>query len=354
MEQQTIKQQKMPMHSRTSSCTQSIRLRDSRNSMDLIEGTTQQFPQGNRKRPESTATLDAHLQRQRWDAFFEAQYSFGAFVQGSEQTEEQDQEVHQKKVDRLIDDGNLMLEPLKSPRSSTRPSCDGSMSHCTASSTPTAGILTPTLPCLTDNRASMNKQIWGPRDEKTLIERLELLKKIRVKSEKQTQGDQKDAEGALEEDQSNNTISKNCSTLTARWRQKLVEKAKKLRKEAQDDAGSTLSSDSSSLDPDEKQPDMTNGAEEEQNPKFGRCRRSFVCFMLGFLFPPFWLFGAFYVSSYADRQTSASRRVDRIWRHRSRIAFGTFTIALMIILVIVFVLKPETVGWRHSKLQSLQ
>jgi hypothetical protein len=71
--------------------------------------------------------------------------------------------------------------------------------------------------------------------------------------------------------------------------------------------------------------------------------------MLGFLFPPLWLFGAFYFSSYANRQSSASRRIDHIWRRRSRIAFGIFLISLMIILVIIFVLKPEAVGWRKSK-----
>lgn len=273
-----------------------------RNSMDLIEGTTQHY-QGLKK-------TDAHVQRQRWDAFFEPQYSFGAFIHGLNQQEEDTQKhQHQKKIDRLVDDGNYLRDVKLE-----RPSFD---MHSTENST---AAMTPTLPNLTES-----KNAWGPKDEKTLIERLELLKKMRAQPIEQ--------ENEQEQQEPSHT---------ARWKRNISEKAKQLCKEAQDnDSQSVLSS----LDPDEKNLD-----EEGATAKTFGCRRSFLCFLFGFVFPPLWLFGAFYFSSHANRQTSASRRIDRIWRRRSRIAFGIFTISLMIILVVIFVLNPESIGWRQSKL----
>ncbi|KAL9541809.1 hypothetical protein PS6_010133 [Mucor atramentarius] len=272
------------------------------------------------------------------------EYSFGSFVHGSNQPLDNAQE-HKKNLDRLIDDGNHLLETSKSPKSSTRPSYDVSRS-----STPTAGIMTPSLPCLDSNNAPADKQIWEPRDEKTLIERLELLKKIRA----QPDVDSLQA-NANEQDLGEHDAT---TTTTARWKRQFTEKAKKFCKEAQVDNSSLVSSSSSSDISCEKKAvgqdeEAAGGITDATEPKKICCRRSFICFMLGFLFPPLWLWGAFYISSYAQRQTSASNRIDHIWRRRSRIAFGIFTITLMIILVIVFVLKPETVGWRQSKQQPL-
>lgn len=271
-----------------------------RNSMDLIEGTTQHY-QGLKK-------TDAHVQRQRWDAFFEPQYSFGAFIHGLNQQEEESQfQQHQKKIDRLVDDGN-QLRDVKVER----PSFDF---YSTENST---AAMTPTLPDL-----SQPKDVWGPKDENTLIERLELLKKMRAQPmEQENEHEQQEAS-------------------TARWKRNISEKAKQLCKEAQDNESVI-----SSLDPDEKKQVDEEGAMVKT---FG-CRRSFLCFLFGFVFPPLWLFGAFYLSSHANRQTSASRRIDRIWRRRSRIAFGIFIISLMIVSVVVFVLSPESIGWRQSKL----
>lgn len=330
-------------HSRNNSNSYSINLHEaisSRSSMDLIEGTSQNYG----------SSLNAHIQRQRWDAFFEPQYSFGSFVHGSNQPLDNAQE-HEKNLDRLIDDGNHLLDTTKSPKSSTRPSYDVSRS-----STPTAGIMTPSLPCLdsdnnNNNNASIDKQNWGPRDEKTLIERLELLKKIRAQPD-------------VDQLQSNTTEQglgdHNANTTTARWKRQFTQKAMKFCKEAQVDTKSVVSSCSSSdlscekkfAAQDEEAAVGATTTTDAENKKIS-CRRSFICFMLGFLFPPLWLWGAFYISSYAQRQTSASNRIDHIWRRRSRIAFGIFTITLMIILVIVFVLKPETVGWRQSKQQPI-
>ncbi|KAK4517146.1 AP-3 complex subunit delta [Mucor velutinosus] len=326
-----------PSHSRNNSRSYSVHLHEissSRNSMDLIEGTSQNYG----------SSVNAHIQRQRWDAFFEPQYSFGSFVHGSNQPLDNAQE-HTKNLDRLIDDGNHLLETNKSPRSSTRPSYDVSRA-----STPTAGIMTPSLPCLDSNSASMDKQIWEPRDEKTLIERLELLKKIRA---------QPDADPSHAEVNEQDLGEHAAATTTARWTRQFTEKAKQFCKEAQVDNTSLASSSSSSDISCEKKAvgqdveAAAAGATDDTEPKKICCRRSFICFMLGFIFPPLWLWGAFYISSYAQRQTSASNRIDHIWRRRSRIAFGIFTVALMIILVVVFVLKPEAVGWRQSKQQPL-
>ena len=293
-----------------------------RNSMDLIEGTTHQFPKPNRK-PETNATV----QRQRWDAFFEPQYSFGAFIHGLNQEEEQHQrQQHQRKIDQLVDDGNENLDQsMKSPKMMIeRASCDFNETEASSA------IMSPTLPNLTEKKPS-----WGPKDEKTLIERLELLKRMRAQpSSNDISPMENEKSKRLHGDASH----------TARWKRHMSAKAKQLCKEAKqsDDASSTTSS----LDPDEKPP---TEVEEDPSAQKYSCRRSFLCFLFGFIFPPLWLFGAFYISSHANKQTSACRRIDHIWRRRSRIAFGIFTVFLMIILVIVFVLKPETVGWRLSK-----
>ncbi|GAA5801803.1 hypothetical protein HPULCUR_007257 [Helicostylum pulchrum] len=293
-----------------------------RNSMDLIEGTTQHYPQG-LKKPDT----DAHIQRQRWDAFFEPQYSFGAFIHGLNQEEEEEyqkqQQQHQRKIDRLIDDGNYHIESsIKSPKYE-RQSCDF---NSTNTETSTAAM-TPTLPNLMES-----DKAWGPKDEKTLIDRLELLKKMRAQPISNTSTNDTDQE----QDEASHA---------ARWKRHISEKAKQLCKEAKDQDGS---SSVGSPDPDEKQADEEQGGGGGTVKKYG-CRRSFLCFVFGFLFPPAWLFGAFYFSGYANQQSSASRRIDRVWRKRSRIAFGIFTISLLIVLVVIFVLNPQSVGWRQSK-----
>lgn len=312
----------------------------SRHSMDLIEGISQQFTP-NVRNLESAEAADARIQRQRWDAFFDPHYSFGSFVHGTHQPAVIEDNDYHRKLHRMIDDGNQLLEVNKTPQStSNRASCDGS-SLCTDKSTPTAGIMTPTLPCVGDRKSELDTKVWGPQDEKTLIDRLELLKKIRA----QPLGKNKEGqEGYLDEKYDNST------TTAARWKQNIAQKAKQLRKEVQADSESMTASNSSSLDPDEDPIEKGKMDEEKAQPKkLMCCRRSFFCFMLGFVFPPLWLFGGFYFSSYANRQSSASRRIDHIWRRRSRIAFGIFLITLMIVLVVVFVLKPEAIGWRESK-----
>jgi hypothetical protein len=308
-----------------------------RSSMDMIEGTTQHFPVNGG----NTLKNDASIQRQRWDAFFEPQYSFGAFVHGDQEEKKDGHKYqHRKNIDQLVDDGNVLL---KSPTPVSR------ASFTTENST---AAMTPTLPNLLDDRNSGGKDpAWGPTDEKTLIERLELLKKMRAQptaviNDKEKAKEDQDDQGENRKVGLDEKIKQEASQTTARWKRQISEKAKQYCKEAKksNDSGSTISS----LDPDEKvtaEEDEENAAEEQPV----RCRRSFIWFMLGFLFPPVWLFGAFYISSQANRQTSASRRIDHVWRKRSRIAFGIFTISLMIIMVIIFVLKPGSVGWRLSK-----
>lgn len=352
MDKAAVASSSKAMHSKSNSQSYGTHLHEAnsnRNSMDLIEGTSQNYG----------SSLNTHVQRQRWDAFFEPQYSFGSFVHGSNQPLDNAQE-HKRNLDRLIDDGNYLLDSAKSPRSSARPSVDVSRA-----STPTAGIMTPSLPCIDNsNNTYTDRQKWEPRDEKTLIERLELLKKIRaqpdVNSSQLDTNEQDLGNGSI---MNNTTVSNNITaaavarTATTRWKRQLTQKAKKFCKDAQVDAASAVSSCSSSDVSYEKKrvaqdEEATTAIAPDTEHKKICCRRSFICFMLGFLFPPLWLWGAFYISSYAQRQTSASNRIDHIWRRRSRIAFGIFTITLMIVLVVIFVLKPETVGWRQSRQQE--
>ncbi|OBZ83669.1 hypothetical protein A0J61_08282 [Choanephora cucurbitarum] len=347
MDQQSTSQPKRLIHSRTNSYNniQYHESTSSRNSMNLIEGTTLHFPQGNNKKPNSASMVDARLQRQRWDAFFEPQYSFNAFNYEDKQSATQDDELHKKKMDKLIDEGNIMLEVFKTPRSSSRHSYENSPSHFSASSTPTAGIMTPTLPCLNIDKTKSDKQIRRLEDEAMLMSRLELLKKIRMQSDSQRQCGQTDTDDIPEEPRTNTTQT---TPIAANWKQ-LTEKAKRLHKEAQADAKSVVTSRSStsSLELDEKQADIAN--EKESSKGCLPYRQSFLCFIFGFLFPPLWLVGAFYVSPYAKRQPSADRRMDRIWRRRSRIALCIFSVVLLILLVVFFVVRPDLVGWRRSK-----
>lgn len=325
-----------------------------RNSMDLIEGTTQHFPP-----PGQALKSDAHVQRQRWDAFFDPQYSFGAFIHGEEEKQNKHKHQHRKNIDQLVDDGNMML--VKSPTPISRRTSHeftGAGTGMTTTENSTAAM-TPTLPNVLGENGK--EKAWGPRDEKTLIERLKLLKKMRAQPIANIFGDNKaekggEGEEGKEEDSSDDDehpASKKIKEETARWKRHITSKAKQLCKEAKktNDSSSTTSSPDPDADITEKP--ANNNTDEElgggQVNTRARCRRSFICFMLGFLFPPVWLFGAFYISSHANRQTSANQRIDHVWRKRSRIAFGIFTISLMIILVIVFVLKPGSVGWRLSK-----
>lgn len=255
-----------------------------RASMDLIEDTTQRFS----KNEDTTA----HVQRERWDAFFEPQYSFGAFIHQSSSPISNQQE-HHRNLDRLIDDGNVHIKSSK-----PRPSADFGAS--------------PRLPTFTSPISAARRD---PETEARLKERLQLLKQIRT----------------IETEQPNQA-----QNMPLHWKAHLAHKAAELRKKFKDDG----------LTP-ESSPDLEKIHEEEEKPT--GINRSFLCFILGFLFPPFWLLGAFYISSYANKQTSASRRIDHIWRRRSRIAFGMFTVILMIVLVVVFVVKPGSVGWRQSK-----
>jgi hypothetical protein len=251
--------------------------------MDLIEDTTQHFVQPRKN--------DAHIQRKRWDAFFEPQYSFGQFIHGSNQPIDNHHE-HRRNLDRLIDDGN---NNIKSP-----------LAKCSMD------IPSPVLPGFTTPVTDLNRTSIT---EAQLDERLKLLKKIRNQEPQRTESTRK----------------------VVRWKLQLTEKARQWRKEVK---GDDFTPDSS--------PDLEKEMEEEQT---RHTSRSLLCFVLGFLFPPFWLLGAFYISSYANKQTSANRRIDHVWRHRNRVAFGIFIILLMIILVIVFVVKPESVGWRRSSQQ---
>lgn len=275
--------------SRSGSCAFSTV--STRVSMDVIEGTTQRFAL-----PRKNEEITAHVQRERWDAFFEPQYSFNAFIHDSNEPIDSHQ-AHRKNLDRLIDDGN---NNIKSPylRASTdaRPS--------------------PKIPELSSNSPAA---VRSPQTQARIMDRLALLQQIRSAPN--------DASG-----QPNGKI--------ARFKQHFSAKARRLKREVQ---GDTIS------------PDSTPSLDLEKTETIEKQRyysRSFLCFMLGFLFPPFWLLGAFYISSYANKQTSACRRIDHIWRRRSRIAFGIFIIALMIVLVVVFVVKPGSIGWRTSRIPA--
>ncbi|KAI8137019.1 hypothetical protein BJV82DRAFT_675276 [Fennellomyces sp. T-0311] len=76
------------------------------------------------------------------------------------------------------------------------------------------------------------------------------------------------------------------------------------------------------------------------------CRRSFLYFAFGFLFPPLWIVGALYVPP--QRQHPGSQTVDLLWKRRSRNAFFIFIVTVLVILILTLVLRPASIGWRTS------
>lgn len=293
-------------HRRTSSMISQIP--SSRQSMDLIEGTSQHFQQ-------TRLAVDAHTQRLRWDAFFEPQYTFASFIHElSKRDDDHLKREHQKNVDRLVDTSSFGDTSLSF---SQRPSSDIIMSN------PSSYMASP--------KAENSTLTWTEQDEDTLIRRLEILKQIRASMHNEDQEKQGD--------------------LVGRWKRLLTTKAHELCQEAgvaNDDAASKSSTMSVY---DEEGGKEINPAEEEVEVKKGirNCRRSFLLFLFGFIFPPLWLLGSIYFASYEKNQTSANRRLDSKWRHRSRVCFGVFAISLLIVLVTVFVIDPSSVGYRHSE-----
>ncbi|KAI9279831.1 hypothetical protein BY458DRAFT_532007 [Sporodiniella umbellata] len=252
----------------------------SRQSMDLIEGTSYHFQQAN----------SAHAQRQRWDAFFDPQYTFTAFIH---QLDKRDDDClkreHQKNVDHLVDTSSFGINSINS---SKRQSCDVILSN------PSSLLPSPkeTKPVLT----------WTEQDQDKLIHRLEILKDIRASMQTEENVNSKDILG--------------------RWKQSIAMKAQKLCQEAcvTNDDGESKSFIASVYGADEeKQVQQVEEAEVKKGIK--NCRRSFLLFVFGFVFPPLWLFGSIYFASYENNQTAANRRLD------------------------IFVTNPSSIGFRHSE-----
>lgn len=282
-----------------------VSMPSSRKSMDLIEDTSQHF--GPNK-----LTIDAHAQRQRWDAFFEPHYTFMAFIHELNLKDDEDLiRGHQKNVDRLVDTDSF------GQTSPQRQSCDFALSN------PNSLMASPKIEKQDISRTE--------QDQNVLIQRLEILKRIRAAKTTEKQDGQ--------------------SNLVGRWRQQLTRKAYKLRQEVQaitEDSESKASTPTVEEDTHDDGVEKPEIKEEEPKKKIINCRRSFLFFLLGFLFPPLWLIGSIYIASYDKKQTSANRRIDKKWRHRSRVILGAFLILLLVTSVTVFVINPASVGWRHG------
>ncbi|KAI9481402.1 MAG: hypothetical protein EXX96DRAFT_566577 [Benjaminiella poitrasii] len=321
----------------------------SRNSTDVPESST--ASQANKP------VQNAQVQKQRWDAFFEPQYSFGSFIHGSTEPLGNGDE-HKKNVDRLIDDGNRMLDYTKSPRPAlgdARPSIGHGSGTSTMLGTVSSGIMTPKIPFLVKDAS---QQARVPLDEERLRERLELLKMIRMEPGGLDAVDTVDDSDPSPEGAAEKLTEIIIYNPALGWKEQLVKKARQWRKEVEEEEEniSVNSSKLSSLDPDDVEKKTRMGEEEqEQQPVKNKSwlgyRSSFLYFLFGFVFPPIWLLGAFYMSSHANRQTSASRRIDRLWSRRSRIAFCVFAASILSILIVLFLLNPKSIGWRFSRQQ---
>lgn len=91
--------------------------------------------------------------------------------------------------------------------------------------------------------------------------------------------------------------------------------------------------------------------EKEQEIK-RKNRASFLYFAFGFLFPPLWIIGALYVPT--SQRTSASKAIDKKWKMYSRNALFAFMVAIVLTIVLVLMLKPESVGFRNSNEEGYQ
>ncbi|KAI8971525.1 hypothetical protein BDF20DRAFT_989827 [Mycotypha africana] len=96
-----------------------------------------------------------------------------------------------------------------------------------------------------------------------------------------------------------------------------------------------------------------------------RTRLSFLFFVLGFLFPPTWILGAFYTPKYTSATAAAAaamtaeklaiieedyhRKIDYRWKKYSKNALAIFLFILTIALVLTLAFNPDYLGYRSSK-----
>ncbi|KAI8981596.1 hypothetical protein BDF20DRAFT_861956 [Mycotypha africana] len=356
--------------------------------MDPSEDFTGQFMLENQD------AINTHIQRHRWELFFRPEYTFESYMHGSTKPLANTAR-HQRNMDCLVNGARLSSLPpsqqnleskMNAPRSrpspynlSSRPSFDGTASFSTASSSlPTTEAGIPTLPNLAVNSAFLNSSsgncssstMTSSECDKAFVrERLELLKKVRMQGKDNDNRKRNSLTASDEErpcilaDEMNNRRQSFIFDTTARWKQQFTIAAKQIRSEVGkgDDSISAISDKGTinKLEKSEQQLTEMRGADEKMlHSKSNSClsiycrRPSLICFILGFFCPLFWLFGAIHFSSCANRQNAANRRMDHVWRRRSRTAFILTMIGLMVALIVIFVLKPETVGYRQSRSQN--
>ncbi|KAK4512361.1 Translationally-controlled tumor protein [Mucor velutinosus] len=98
-----------------------------------------------------------------------------------------------------------------------------------------------------------------------------------------------------------------------------------------------------------KDVDIENQASKQDLADIKRKNRpTFLLFAYGFLFPPLWIIGALYSPSRSLQRTASSKKIDQKWKNYSRNAFFVFIVIVATIIVLILVLKPQTVGFRSS------
>lgn len=133
----------------------------------------------------------------------------------------------------------------------------------------------------------------------------------------------------------------------ARFQQQIKNKTKQMKQEIMMDDDHVSRHENSSLASIEDLYEKVSFHEpKEDNEPKRKNRASFLYFSLGFLFPPLWLIGALYVPK--SQRTSASKSIDKKWKTYSRNALFAFLIAMVLTVVLVLIMKPETVGFRNS------
>ncbi|CAO3627156.1 unnamed protein product [Cunninghamella blakesleeana] len=73
---------------------------------------------------------------------------------------------------------------------------------------------------------------------------------------------------------------------------------------------------------------------------------SFICFLIGFLFPPFWIFWPTLMKHHYKKRNYSMSSMDFKWKSRSRFAFYLFLISILVVFIVLLLFYPRLLGYR--------
>lgn len=91
---------------------------------------------------------------------------------------------------------------------------------------------------------------------------------------------------------------------------------------------------------------------EENEKKYHYQHQSFIYFLLGFLFPPIWIFWPYFMKRQYKKRNRSMTSTDFKWKTRSRFAFYFFLIFSLFLFILSLVLFPQFLGYRNTSSSS--